>query len=171
MPDPLTIYECPECGSLDIERTRCESLPDHDRRRAAVHVFREDVRPEQEATGEFDQPWEPVVSLGAEGRPMPEPIETHDSLTLDVDARERATEALSAAIDGGWRNHFCAEWMVDDGCEICWDIAAQVVRAAEGLRLCTRCNGGGTVGPEGDCCPECGGDGLEPIPSKPKEEH
>jgi hypothetical protein len=44
-PSPLTVYECPECASLDVSGTRCESLPDHDRRRAAVRVFREeDVR-------------------------------------------------------------------------------------------------------------------------------
>lgn len=46
MPERLTIYACPGCGSLDVERSRCESLPDHDLRRVAIRVFREDdVRP------------------------------------------------------------------------------------------------------------------------------
>jgi hypothetical protein len=40
----LTIYECPECGSLDSSATRCESLPSHDRRRARATVFREEER-------------------------------------------------------------------------------------------------------------------------------
>lgn len=87
--------------------------------------------------------------------------DTSESLTLDVEARTRAADALGAAIDGGYRNHFCAEWQEDGTCTICWDIAADVIRAAEGLRKCSRCNGGGMVGPEGDCCPMCGGDGLE----------
>jgi hypothetical protein len=89
-------------------------------------------------------------------------IEPDESLTLDVAARERATAALREAFQDGYRTHDCAEWIVDGTCEICWDVAACVVRAAEGLRNCSRCNGMGTVGPEGDCCPACGGNGLEP---------
>ena len=87
-----------------------------------------------------------------------------DSLTLDVAARERATEALGNAIEHGYRNHWCAEWMEDGVCTVCWEIAADVVRAAEGLRMCSRCKGQGVVdGGYGtvSCCPECGGNGLE----------
>lgn len=88
--------------------------------------------------------------------------EPSESLTLDVPARQRATEALQQALDYGYRTHYCAEWDEDGACTICWDIAARVVRAAEGLRECARCSGGGMVAP-GACCPECGGDGLEPL--------
>jgi hypothetical protein len=88
--------------------------------------------------------------------------ETSESLTLDVAARERATKALREAFEHGHRTHYCAEWDEGDGCTICWSVAAGVIRAAEGLRECRRCNGGGMVAP-GDCCPECGGDGLEII--------
>ena len=93
-------------------------------------------------------------------------IEPEESLTLDDAAMTRAAEALGLAIEHGHSNHYCAEWSgqegVTDGCEICWDIAADIVRAAEGLRKCPRCNGMGKVEP-GDCCPSCGGDGLEPL--------
>ncbi len=88
--------------------------------------------------------------------------ETDESLTLDTAALTRAAEALGAAIDGGYRSHFCAEWDEGDGCTICWATAADVLRAAEGLKCCSRCNGGGMVAP-GDCCDLCGGHGLEEI--------
>jgi hypothetical protein len=86
-------------------------------------------------------------------------IETNESLTLDDAALSRATEALSAANSD---KHFCSEWQEDGVCRICWNVAAEVIRAAEGLRCCSRCNGGAMVAP-GDCCPQCGGNGLEPI--------
>jgi hypothetical protein len=87
------------------------------------------------------------------------------SLTLDMDARGRAMEALSDAIGQGHRNHFCAHWDEGDGCSICWQIAADVIRAAEGLQCCSRCRGDGIVdgGGAASCCPECGGNGLEPL--------
>lgn len=94
---------------------------------------------------------------------MTPPIEPSESLTLDTDARDRATAALQEAFEYGHRSHWCAEWDDGDGCELCWENAAAVIRAAEGLRKCKRCNGRGTVGPEGDCCPECGGNGLEQL--------
>jgi hypothetical protein len=93
-------------------------------------------------------------------------IETENSLTLDTDACTRAQEALSRELDGGWNGHFCTEWTDgDDGCEVCWRMALAVLRAAEGLRLCKRCNGLGDVGSEAGavCCDECGGNGLEPL--------
>jgi hypothetical protein len=90
--------------------------------------------------------------------------DTSESLTLDDEARTRAAEALGEALEYGYRGHYCAEHgrdgTVDGGCEICWEVAAIVIRAAEDLRNCSRCSGGGMVAP-GDCCPECGGDGLE----------
>lgn len=93
--------------------------------------------------------------------------DTSESLTLDSEALERAANMLGTQLDGGDRRHFCAEWQEDDGCTICWAIAAEVLRAAEGLRKCSRCNGMGMVGSEGDCCPQCGGDGLELISPPP----
>lgn len=85
-------------------------------------------------------------------------IEADESLTLDTAAMVRAAAALGTALDG--RSHFCAEWDEGDGCTICWRTAADVVRAAEGLKCCSRCGGGGMVAP-GDCCDLCGGHGLE----------
>lgn len=120
------------------------------------------------------------------GGPMPEratevrAIDPDESLTLDMDACTRAQEALSAAIDGGDRNHFCVEWTDDpeDGCEICWRTAIDVLRAAEGLRLCPTCNGIGHVGGGAvSCCDDCGGNGLQPLsrpqgaPSEDKQLH
>lgn len=78
------------------------------------------------------------------------------SLTLDSDAIPRAAEAL---MNLNRRHHVCVFWMEDDICTVCWAHAGDVIRAAEGLRLCGRCNGGGMIAP-GDCCPECGGHGL-----------
>jgi hypothetical protein len=88
-------------------------------------------------------------------------IGPEESLTLDVAAQERAANALSVALAEG--PHFCAEWDEGDGCTICWGIANDVVRAAEGFKKCSCCNGYGMAGPEGDCCPDCGGTGLWPI--------
>jgi hypothetical protein len=99
-------------------------------------------------------------------------VEPESSLTLDMDARARAMEALSDAIEQGHQPHFCVEWDEGDGCSICWQIAADVIRAAEGLRCCLRCNGAGIVdgGGAASCCPECGGNGLEPLTaSAPRE--
>lgn len=86
-------------------------------------------------------------------------VDTGESLTLDSAALTRAAEALGAATERGYRGHFCAEWDEGDGCTICWSTAAAVLRAAEGLKECPRCGGGGMVAP-GDCCPDCGGNGL-----------
>jgi hypothetical protein len=90
--------------------------------------------------------------------------ETAESLTLDDGAMTRAADALGQAFKRGYRPHWCDEWDDGDGCELCWAAAADVIRAAEGLSKCSDCNGGGVVAP-GDSCPECGGDGLEPLPS------
>lgn len=89
---------------------------------------------------------------------MSERIE--DSLTLDLLARMRATEALSS----GYKNHLCFEWNEDGICAICWDIAAAVVRAAEGLQVCPEYGENGSVA-TGDYCPDCGGDGLRALGS------
>jgi hypothetical protein len=92
--------------------------------------------------------------------------EPENSLTLDVEARTRAAEALRKELDDGYRRHYCAEWDEGDGCTICWEVAAIMLRAAEGLQECGRCRGQGVVdGGNGTvaCCPECGGDGLEKI--------
>jgi hypothetical protein len=100
------------------------------------------------------------------GAPEPRAArETSESLTLDMDARTRAADAFGMAIEYGYRNHYCAEWNEGDGCTICWEHAADVIRAAEGLRCCSRCKGGGEVdgGGASACCPECGGNGLEPL--------
>ena len=86
--------------------------------------------------------------------------EPENSLTLDMDARARAAKTLSERFDA----HYCAEWDEGDGCRICWNLAADVIRAAEGLRECERCGGQGVVdGGWGtvSCCPECGGNGLD----------
>lgn len=91
-------------------------------------------------------------------------IDTSESLTLRYEAGTRAAHALAEALKDGCGRHSCAEWQEDGVCRVCWDIAAEVIRAAEGLRLCSRCRGGGRV-PPGDCCPECGGNGLEEIPN------
>lgn len=98
--------------------------------------------------------------------------ETGESLTLDMEARERAMRALQTALDGGWETHDCDVWDEDNdgGCSICWNIAADVIRAAEGFKCCERCKGTGQPGPEGDACPECGGDGLEPIALDEKQD-
>lgn len=91
-------------------------------------------------------------------------IEPENSLTLDTDALTRAANALSGAISG--RRHDCDEHNDGDGCcRVCWEIAAEIIRAAEGLHMCPRCNGMGNVdgGGAASCCPECGGDGLEPL--------
>lgn len=91
-------------------------------------------------------------------------IETEESLTLDYAAHARAQEALSDALERGFRPHWCDEYDEGDGCTICWDIAAAVIRAAEGLRLCQRCKGTGDVGGGAAvCCDQCGGNGLEPL--------
>lgn len=84
-----------------------------------------------------------------------------ESLTLDTEALSRAALALSGPASNG-RNHHCEGYDTGDGCTICWALAADVIRAAEGLRVCSRCNGGALVAP-GACCPQCGGDGLEAI--------
>lgn len=89
--------------------------------------------------------------------------EPDQSLTLDVDALTRGADALSHAIEHGHPGHYCAEWIEDGQCAICWEIAAEVLRAAEGLRKCGNCNGGAIVAP-GGCCPSCGGNGLESLP-------
>lgn len=87
-----------------------------------------------------------------------------ESLTLDTEAVERARQALQDAFEFGYRSHYCAEWTEDDGCTICWSIAGDILRAAEGLQCCSLCNGTGRPGPEGDACSECGGNGLEILP-------
>lgn len=93
--------------------------------------------------------------------------EPENSLTLDMDARARAAAALSEATEQGYAQHYCDGWDEGDGCTICWDAAAAVVRAAEGLRECQRCNGTGDVGGGAAvCCNECGGNGLEPCSAK-----
>ncbi len=90
--------------------------------------------------------------------------EAEESLTLDTAARARAAFALSEAIGAGFSPHWCDEWDEGDGCTICWDVAAAVIRAAEGLQKCRRCNGTGDVGAGAAvCCDECGGNGLEPL--------
>ncbi len=86
-------------------------------------------------------------------------VDPSESLTLDPAARERATRALSTELRA--HTHHCDKYEEDGVCTVCWALAADVVRAAEGLQLCGRCNGGGMVAP-GACCPICGGDGLEP---------
>lgn len=88
--------------------------------------------------------------------------DTAESLTLNDAARERATEALSEALGRGYTRHFCAEWQEDGACRICWDIAAEVIRATEGLQFCSSCRGGGLAAPAA-CCAECGGNGLEAL--------
>jgi DnaJ-class molecular chaperone len=90
---------------------------------------------------------------------------TDESLTLDVGARERATAALQDALEHGHRTHYCAEWTEDGTCTICWQVAADVIRAAEGLRLCATCRGTGQPGPEGDACSDCSGNGLDTLES------
>lgn len=91
-------------------------------------------------------------------------IDTSESLTLDDAARTRAADALGEAFDRGYRSHYCDEHgrdgTADSGCEICWEVVAIVIRAAEGLRNCSQCRGGGMVAP-GNSCPTCGGNGLE----------
>lgn len=90
-------------------------------------------------------------------------IDSSESLTLDTDARERATKALQEAFEYGYRSHYCAEWTEDGTCTLCWQFAADVIRAAEGFECCKRCRGTGQPGPEGDACDVCAGDGLWPI--------
>ncbi len=98
---------------------------------------------------------------------MSAPVDPSESLALDMEALTRAAEALGEATERGHRNHYCAEWDDGDGCTICWQHAADVILAAENLHRCTRCNGMATIA-GGDCCPECGGTGLEP-PTPDKE--
>lgn len=88
-------------------------------------------------------------------------IDPSESLTLDDEARTRAADALT--MPGNGRNHTCGDYDDGDGCEICWALAGDIIRAAEGLRLCLCCNGMGMIGPEGDWCPTCGGNGLEVV--------
>jgi hypothetical protein len=88
--------------------------------------------------------------------------EPWESLTLDIEAHARAAAALSDAFEQGHQTHWCAEWEEGDGCTICWDIAADILRAAEGLRKCSRCRGGGMVAPGAEC-PECAGTGVEAV--------
>lgn len=90
-------------------------------------------------------------------------VEPEESLTLDVDARTRAAAVLRNVLeDPDTRRHRCKEWEEDGECRICWEITRDVLLAAENLRSCSTCNGGGLVAP-GSCCPECGGLGLEMI--------
>jgi len=86
-------------------------------------------------------------------------VEPEESLTLDPDAIERAHDALRSAHEDGYRSHWCAEWLEDGVCTICWANAVDILLAAEGLRACPTCNGGGLVAPA-SCCPDCGGNGV-----------
>ena len=87
-------------------------------------------------------------------------VETENSLVLDQEAIDRAHKALRDAHEEGYRSHWCAEWLEDGVCTICWANAIDVILAAEGLRFCSTCKGGGMV-PPASCCPDCGGNGLE----------
>lgn len=92
-------------------------------------------------------------------------VDRENSLTLDNDALDRALSVLTDAMADGARGHLCEDYDEGDGCRICWEIAGDVIRAAEGFGRCHRCNGYGDVyaGEGMSCCPECGGDGLEPL--------